>query len=159
MLDLKITLDPDMEKTLAYLSTKAAAEVAEKALWAAFQPAVRCMTMYAESSRRTGTLIKSLGIKVKKYRGGKIVFALAGPVSGIVGPDGEKPTHYAHLVEFGHVTKKGKVGAKPFMRHAWEATKDEVFKIAGNEFGMGIELVVRQRRATTAARAEARKAA
>ena len=151
MLEFKITADPDLEKTLMHLSIRAAADVAEKALWTAMQPAVQCMTMYAEPSRRTGTLIKSLGIKLRRYRGGKVVLALAGPVSGIVGPHGEKPTHYAHLVEFGHMTKRGKVGARPFMTPAWEATKDQVLQIASDEFGMGVEQLVRQRQAARSA--------
>ena len=65
----------------------------------------------------TGQLRKSLGRRVKTYRGSGVVVVLVGPRTGFKTQVGDKtvnPTQYAHLVEKG--TRA--VQARPFLRPA-----------------------------------------
>jgi hypothetical protein len=106
------------------------------------------------SRRKTGLLKASIGIRTSpNWRKGK-VYAIIGPrrsfksknkvttVSkwrmGRIKRKGfeafANPTRYAHLIEFGHAKGKGKGAAKPypFMRPAWQATKNAAEQVAAS---------------------------
>lgn len=78
------------------------------------------MKQYARRSVRTGALYASIGKRVIKYSSTPAAVAIVGPVRGYYRRGGvkvgegeslagsESPSHYAHLVEFGHIqTAKG----------------------------------------------------
>ncbi len=86
-----------------------------------------------QAMKSSGLMAKSIGSKVKTYPSG-VVVGLVGPRSGFnrqVGvrkrgakigqPINVDPIFYAHLVEYG--TRRSR--AKPFMRPAWDQTKDQ----------------------------------
>lgn len=98
----------------------------------------------ANVPKGTGLLKKSIGRRVRSYRGGTVISGIVGPRSGfaITLPNGKKvnPAKYAHLVEFGRKAVKAKkallladkfanvvfgkevkaVAPRPFLRPAWD---------------------------------------
>lgn len=102
------------------------------------------------NSVRTGLLVRSISIKLKRYSATGTVWAGVGPDRSIVGttPEGRRivPANYAHLIEGG--TRR--VPPKPFLRPA----VDQNFNAALSEFtkrarkGMARE-IVKLRRATS----------
>jgi HK97 gp10 family phage protein len=80
----------------------------------------------ARVHRRSGQLAKSIGAKVKTYRG-------SGKVVGIIGPRQDfkimyhgkpvDPVRYAHLVEYGTVRSR----AFPFLRPALDENQQAVY--------------------------------
>ena len=110
------------------------------------------------SRKKTGLLKASIGIRTSpNWRKGK-VYAIIGPRRSFKST-GQKggvttvskwrmgrikrrgleafaaPSRYAHLIEFGHKKGKGKGAAKPmpFMRPAWQSTKNAAEQLAANE--------------------------
>ena len=86
-----------------------------------------------QAMKSSGLLAKSIGSKVKTYPSG-VVVGLVGPRGGFNRQIGVRkrgknagqainadPIYYAHLVEYG--TRRSR--AKPFMRPAWDQTKDQ----------------------------------
>ena len=86
-----------------------------------------------QAMKSSGLMAKSIGSKVKTYPSG-VVVGLVGPRSGFnrqVGvrkhrakigqPINVDPIFYRHLVEYGTPRSR----AKPFMRPAWDQTKDQ----------------------------------
>jgi HK97 gp10 family phage protein len=77
---------------------------------------------------RTGALRKSIGKKGSTNRAKQSAEVKIGPRKAFKFKN-QKPSWYAHLVEFGHIAKTpggkvaGFVPAKPFMRPAFEAEK------------------------------------
>lgn len=98
----------------------------------------------ANGNVQSGQLLKSLTVKKK---GGKSVRLH----EHLVGPSAANP-HYrlGHLVEFGttphRIGKKLHPGARafPFLRPAFEETKDEVIKRFGAEIGPAVEARARK---------------
>lgn len=108
----------------------------------------------AKCPAETGWLKKSLGIKVGVSRRKGRVYGLIGPRTTEVkdkktgqrkltsfgkrimaSGTKRRPAHYAHLVEFGHVIRRaeggpefGRVAAKPFLRPAWDTSRDAAFQ-------------------------------
>lgn len=98
----------------------------------------------ANVPKRTGLLKKSIGRRVRSYRGGTIISGIVGPRSGFATTlkNGKKvnPAKYAHLVEFGRKAVKVKkallladkfakqvfgkevaaVAPRPWLRPAWD---------------------------------------
>lgn len=72
----------------------------------------------------TGLLHTSIKAIVTKMVSGKVYTD-----PKVVGPNGEKPAKYAHLVEFGSVHNK----AKPFMRTAMDESKNRVMRMIQEE--------------------------
>lgn len=81
-------------------------------------PVVRAAKQFAQRSRRTGALQKSITSTVRKYKNDGVAVAVIGPDKAYYG-DGkrlkkgadrtgaDKPANYAHLVEFGHLSRAG----------------------------------------------------
>ena len=66
--------------------------------------------------------------------------AKIGADADYVDGNGEKPSHYDHLVENGRVTPDGiHVPAQPFMRNAGDSTLGEAERIYGAEIAAGID--------------------
>jgi HK97 gp10 family phage protein len=85
-----------------------------------------------------GDLRKSQTKKV--YNRGSNAMGIVGADADYIGEDGQKPSHYDHLIEFGHETKDGKhVPANPYLRTAWEESINEAQRIYGEEVAAGIE--------------------
>lgn len=87
----------------------------------------------ALAPRRFGLLRKSMGSKVKTYKGGAVV-AVVGPRTGFRTQVGSKrdgtpvyadPVKYAHLVELGTAT----TAARPFLRPALRGSRKEAAEI------------------------------
>jgi HK97 gp10 family phage protein len=88
----------------------------------------------AAAPRRTGRLRKSIGTVVATEEG-KLV-AHIGPRSGIKSGG----VFYGHLVEFG----RSGVGARPFLRPAFDAKAGEAVKLMGGALGQAIEKEARR---------------
>jgi HK97 gp10 family phage protein len=117
-----------------------------------------------------GWLKKSLGMRIKSYRHSGTVVAMVGPRSGPSkkkkkGPRRsrrlkflrsvfrlavrlfaakaakvKKPTHYAHLVEFGH-GGPSPAPAHPFLRPAWDAHHNNAAATIAAEIEAGIAAI------------------
>lgn len=92
----------NLVKRLAALDRK----VARKALKAGVNEVTKNVLWDAKSlvPKRTGLLRKSLGRKVKSYRGGAIIVGIIGPRRGfrtVYNGVPINPVKYAHLVEYG----------------------------------------------------------
>lgn len=96
-----------------------------------------------------GALARSIAFKiVANLRTGKVT-AIVGPKRHAPG----MPTHYAHLVEFGHILvvtdhrggrrTAGYVPANPFVRPAVEAFKGAVLQVFGEEVANGLQVKIR----------------
>lgn len=137
--------------------SEVAGDVVDTVMEAAMRsPAERLkLNMQMLAPKDTGALRQSIDFLVKTY-------AKNGSVVAIVGPkrqyrlNGRRPTKYAHLVEFGHVTvapEKGKtirkenarkisfVAPRPFMRVAVQAARNW----AGSDLATGVEAKLQTR--------------
>lgn len=88
-------------------------------------PILKSSKNYAQASRDTGLLTRSLGISVRKV-GGNFT-ARVGARSGfrkVVEGKVKNPVKYSHLVELG----TSRSAAKPFIRPAIESAKGEVLE-------------------------------
>lgn len=106
----------------------------------------------------TGTLKKSIGLKVKVYKQSGVAAFVVGPRSGFATTDGKRkldPRYYAHLVERGHVIRPpatfksrfgtlkaavtGQVAARPFLKPAIESQSSVVVGRLAADLGAFIE--------------------
>ena len=151
-------------------------KVARKALKAGINDGTKAVLWDAKARtpRRTGLLRKSLGRKVKSYRGGAVIVGVIGPRRGfrmVIDGKPVNPVKYAHLVEYGRrevVPKKKKVLAdkvgkviygrkvravapRPFMRPAWESNKGRVVEFVVERLRAAIKEFFRTARAARAA--------
>lgn len=120
----------EMTKNLEKIGTRVALRGPDAAVRAGGSVIIR--EMRRRAPKDTGSLKKSLGQKVKKYKRSKTSTAIIGARSKRYQTDqGRKnPAYYAHLVELGVAPHKtGKRGgmhpgfaAAPFMRPAWDAS-------------------------------------
>lgn len=114
---VKFRIDSQAIKALANRLAQVDRKIARKALQDGINEATKDVLASAKSlvPRRSGQLRKSLGRKVKSYRGGAVVVGIVGPRKGFrVEYRGKMidPAKYAHLVEYGRrevVVKKKKV--------------------------------------------------
>lgn len=98
--------------------------------------------------KRHGSLRKALKKRGRTYKDGR-AFVIVGPDRNYqVTIDGKnvQPVYYAHLLEFGHVIKAkrkgrvlGHVPPKPFLRTAFESTKEKAKRIYKNEIGKALQ--------------------
>ena len=153
--------DAEAVAMLTSLPMKIQKEIAFDALFIAVQPFLRAASAYAPVKK--GWLKRSLAVRLKRYQAGKFLYAVAGPTN-LKGSQSENPAKYGLLVELGHRiarnrggrstkirpwTKAGRVPPHPFLRPAWEATKEQVFKTLGDEIGRRIAAEVVARRKAT----------
>lgn len=121
----------EVTRALKDLPSKLAKDAAMKAVVSSVQPLIVEAKRNAQKHNRTGSLKISIGFRVKKYRRGNRTFGIVGARRGM-GVGKNEPANYAHLLEYGHAikTKDGikTVQARPFMRPAWERTKNETLK-------------------------------
>ena len=139
------------------MAMKVKRELAFDALYQAVLPTVEAVRERAPidqspGAKHPGALKDSVGLVMRRYK--TSVRAIIGPLRGF--PD--NPAATAHLVEYGHRVatsktgkiKKGGIGgdavvmemvpAHPFMRPAWEATKDQVLPRLAKLLGRAIEV-------------------
>jgi HK97 gp10 family phage protein len=121
-------------------------KASRKAIKKGVNEATKLVTADAKANvpRKTGLLKKSIGRRVRSYRGGTVISGIVGPRSGFatVLASGKKvnPAKYAHLVEFGRKAVRVKkaalladkfakqvfgvevaaVAPRPFLRPAWD---------------------------------------
>lgn len=101
----------------------------------ALQKAARPMLRAAKDKvpKRHGHLKKSLIIKVRTNKRSKDVIAYVGPKSSYkaTSPSGRtiRPSHYAHLVEFGTSHSP----AQPFMRPAFDSAANDALQVYARE--------------------------
>lgn len=121
---IKITMKLDGLQALAKRLEAIDKKVAKKAIKAAINQATKILTkeVKARVPVDTGLLRRSIGRKVKTYRQSGLVIGIVGPRANIVGDDGDKPSKYGSLVEFGTSTSP----ARPFLRPAFDAAKDRM---------------------------------
>jgi HK97 gp10 family phage protein len=163
-LRVKVAIDDTAVSALAYRLAELSAKHARAALKAGVNEATQLVAADAKVrvQKRTRQLKKSIGRKVKGYRGGAVVVGLVGPRRGfrITLPDGRTvdPAKYAHLVEYGRgasrVKKKkvladkiaGKVFGKevaparpkPFLRPAFDANRAKIPVVMAREMNRGL---------------------
>jgi HK97 gp10 family phage protein len=110
----------ELEAALKQLPKATGKNVLRRALRNAAKPTAAAAEAMAPLGP-TGNLRASMTIGPKKSRRG-----IKSPKTGVeiyIGPSYPKGFH-AHLVEFGTI----KTGARPFMRPAWDSTKQEVLE-------------------------------
>lgn len=129
-----------LEKNLGELVAKVERQGMREAARKAATPMLQAAR--AKAPVRTGTLKKSLAVKVKTFKRGKdsTVMAIIGPDRNVVSEAGDKPVKYAHLVELG--TQHS--AAKPFLRPAFDETKDQSIKVYADSLKPAIERVARR---------------
>lgn len=137
----------------------------------AVDPMVDAMKRHARKSVRTGALYASIGKKTKKYPETPTAVTMVGPQRGYYKRGGRKvgagesrqgsesPSHYAHLVEFGHAVRQPKKGTsirkgtakkaqagklqwvapRPFARPGFQQTQAIVARRLVEGIGNGVE--------------------
>lgn len=134
------------------------AEIIGSAVGKAVKPLVRLAKAYAP--KRTGALSASITSKVVKAKTKGTAIAIMGPSKqrfvgkkvvkkGESKAGSEQPARYAHLVEFGHLTSKGRVGARPFMRPATAAGTEQVARLMLVGVGEGINKALKKHKKQT----------
>ena len=111
---IKINGMADLERKLKALGSETIAKrVLRKAIRAGVKPILSAAR--ANVPVESGALKKSLANKVKVNK--SAAYGLVGPATDYVGENGQRPSKYAHLVEYGHVSKTGQViPPHPFIR-------------------------------------------
>lgn len=130
MLDFQFKLSgtDEIAANAKRLSLKIQKELVLQSAAAATTPLVAAMAQEAPSE--SGALKRSIGLRLRRYMSGKLVFVAIGPRKGVWGPNGEKPSSYAHLVERGYFVAVGAIrrwiSPNAFVRRAWMRMKDVV---------------------------------
>lgn len=144
---MKVTVNFTGKKEIDELLKKLPEAVSDKVLKSAHTQAAKLVVNKAKllaPEGLTGNLIDSIGVVSKVKGAQKSVRTPKGAVAA--GPRRGKGKnlqgHHAHLVEYGTVTRQQKNGkvtgvmpAKPFMKPAWESTKDQVKESIREEVG------------------------
>lgn len=147
----------DLRKQALSLSQKVQQNVAEKAIRWAVHPTVERIKQLAPAD--THALRASIGVRHKYYKRGGLWYSVIGPRNGKYDtPKGVKePAYYAYLVEFGHLPKgAGRLSEKtresmrkgaakhPFMRPAWEQTREEVLERLKSKFSEELKVAIQR---------------
>jgi len=154
MFDVNITGEEELIAALKNLPQKVSREAAFESVVIACQPVIDAAKAYAPVE--TGSLQRSIGSVVRRYRRGALTKAIVGARRGFGTADNE-PANYAHLVEYGHATHRGTrdqrafigpvgVPPHPFMRPAWDATSEQALEILKTEFAARIEQAAENRK-------------
>lgn len=138
------------------MAMKVKRELAFDALYQAVLPTVEAVRERAPidqspGAKHPGALKDSVGLVMRRYK--TSVRAIIGPLRGFPG----EPAATAHLVEYGHRVATAKTGklkkkmggdaaavgdvpAHPFMRPAWEASKEQALPRLAKLLGRAIEV-------------------
>lgn len=145
---LELTGLNELNATLAGVSEAMRTTIISAAVTEGAKPLVRYVKMYCPvdtgalrasiasktlRNRKTGKAVAMVGPSTASFRGNKKV------KKGESKLDADKPSRYAHLVEFGHMRKKGGfTAAKPFMRPAVAAAGPSIVRgiVAGASKGL-----------------------
>ena len=143
MFEIEVLGDKELVRKLDRLAGAALRKLARPAVARAIVPVNKAAKRMAPVE--TGTLKKSLGIKIKTYAWPGVVWAGVGPRQGFtgVGPDGRRrdPVNYAHLVELGTTHSP----AQPFLRPALDTQKPMAMAILTREIKKRLEQEARKR--------------
>ena len=169
MLSFEITGDTELARALQGLPSRISKEAAFAALVEALLPVVDAAK--ARAPVESGDLRNSIGFTIKRYTKSKILLGLVGPLRGY-GTGGREPANYAHNVEYGHRiaqggkldrvdgrkvqrgvfesagTLAGYVAPRPFLRPAWDETKQHTLATLARVFGEKMLAEVRRRKST-----------
>lgn len=140
-------------KVIEGLSLEMQTVILKEGVTQAVKPLVRLAKQYAP--KRTGALAASISSKVIPMRKTGTAVAIMGPAKGRFSggkmlkkgesaADSDQPSRYAHLVEFGHLTPKGRVAAKPFMRPATAVGAEEVSRAMVIGISSGLNKAVKK---------------
>lgn len=128
-------------KNLDELKQQIIRRAMKDALLKAATPGVRAAR--AKAPKESGALKKSIGKRGVTYLHSQSAFVKAGPRNGFSlqhAGQTRRPEKYSHLVEFGHLARDGStVAPQPFMRPAFEETKEEMKKIYAANIADGVE--------------------
>ena len=112
-----------------------------KSLRAAAKPMIKAAR--SKVPVESGTLKKSLGTKIKKYKSDNVTVAIIGPRKGYSAEyQGKKrvPYNYAHLVHDGFIDKNGVFhSGSPFLTEAYNQEKGPAEKSMADKMGKEIE--------------------
>ena len=140
MISAEITGQDDLAAVLSGVVQKTRTKIGNEAVVTALTRGETVAKRHAEWSEETGALKESIGIKVKPYKRGVIIFGVVGPRKGFKRPDPSgkgfrDPVKYAHLVENG----TSHSAPKAFMRPTFAETKNEMVQDIARVIGTGIQ--------------------
>lgn len=127
--------DRALLRQLSFLRKRVATRIIKSAITSAASLALKAAK--AKVPVRLGQLKRSLGKKAKAYPKKGVFVVVIGPRSGFKIMDKGKPvnpTQYAHLVELGTQHSE----PKPFMRPAFDETRDAMIALAQQKMREGI---------------------
>lgn len=144
-ISVKVTGLKEIEEVLKKLPRSLTEKVVKSAHIQAAKPLIE--KAKSNAPKDDGDLIASIGITSRIKGKEKLVKAPLGSIG--VGPRRGKGKNqkgrHAHLVEYGTVTRKQKNGkvtgvmpAQPFMKPAWESTKDQIRENIREELGKSL---------------------
>jgi HK97 gp10 family phage protein len=132
-----VTGDRQLRRTLARLDDKVQKKLLRQAVQASSKPVVKAARNAAPVE--TGTLKRSIGVKMKIYKRQATAMAIVGPRTGFgfTDDDGVRhdPANYGHLVEGGTVYQ----GAQPFVRPALHNHRGAINAALRNKLSAGIK--------------------
>ena len=134
----------ELIRALDKLGGQATFNLSRNAARAAMVPVNKDAKQRAKAFQDTGTLWRSIGIKVKRLPRLGIVWVGVGPRKGhaIEMPDGRTrdPVNYGHLVEMGflNVRTGEHVAARPWLRPAIDSKARKVLSIYVNKMRAGL---------------------
>ena len=134
----------ELIRALDLLQASVAFSLSRNAARAAMVPVNKAAKQNAKVLQDTGTLWRSIGIKVKRITRAGIVWVGVGPRKGhdITLPNGKKrdPVKYGHLVELGflNVRTGEHVAARPWLRPAIDSQGRKVLSIYVNKIRAGL---------------------
>src|SRR4051812_2753277 len=129
----------DLAAALAGIAAKARKTIGNEAVITALTRLEIAAKRHAEWSEDTGALKESIGIKVKPYRRGSVIFGVVGPRKGFERPDPSgkgmrNPVKYGHLVEDG----TSHSAPRAFMRPAFAEEKEAMLSDLARVIGDGV---------------------
>lgn len=173
-IDIKIKGDKELIAALNELPIAIQRKILRKAMGKAAKPIIRLAR--SKAPKKSGTLKKSIGHKVRTYKGSGTTLAVIGARSGVFGAyRGSSrpvvPFYTSHLVERGHrivvggkITKEGRrtqtdhtgkvvgeVAPRPFLKPAYEAGKEESLEAIRQTIIEGIAVETAKLKAKTGA--------
>lgn len=128
---LTITGDKQLERKLRKLPPKVQKAAAKSGLTYAAKRPRKLMRDKAKAIKRSGTLAKSIGTRVKSYRRTGISVAVIGPRVGFIAPNGQSAAKYGIMLERG----ANGMQPQPFVRQTLAQT--EPFAVRDFKTGIG----------------------